>query len=167
MLGLAVGGAGAVLALPVFVAIVRVAQFEDDGSVSFLDELPLWATAYAVLLGVLGYALLTFVSPAIVYSSKRVRDAVPIGLRLLRVSWPRTAAYVLVPAVLAGVPGLLLGLEPVGGRTALATAFTTLVLALGRGAVAAYYLRTVPGAGPDGAVQLGETPGYAPLPPAW
>jgi hypothetical protein len=96
-----------------------------------------------------------------------VRDALPIGLRLLRVSWPQTAAYVLVPAVLAGAPALLLGFDPASPPGPAVALLTTLVLALGRGAVAAYYLRTVPGAGPDGAVQLTASPGYYPAPSGW
>jgi len=167
VLALVVGLAVAVLALPVIVAFFRAADFAADGTVSFPDGFPPWAVGYAVLLTIAGYAVLTFVTPALVYSSRRVRDAIPIGLRLLRVSWPRTWAYVLVPAVLAGAPSILVGLEPLGAATALATLFSAVVLALGRGAVAAFYLRTVPGAGPDGDVQLATAPGYYPATPAW
>ena len=155
------------LAIPLFVAIFQVAELADDGTVTFGDGLPLWATAYGALLGVLGYALLTFVTPAIVYSSKRVRDAVPIGLRLLRVSWPQTAAYVLVPAVLAGAPSFFVDIDPTARPSVVPLVLSTVVLALGRGTVAAYYLRTVPGAGPDGAVQLKAAPAYYPAPSRW
>jgi hypothetical protein len=43
----------------------------------------------------------------------------------------------------------------------------TVVLALGRGAVAAYYLRTVPGAGPDGAVRMTARPATTRRPLGW
>lgn len=165
VLALTVGLAFAVLAIPMLVGVVRTVDV--DGGTLALTELPLWIHVYGALLGVLGYALLTFVTPAIVYSSKHVSEAIPIGLRLLRVSWPRTAAYVLVPAVLAGTPAVFLGLEPVGAWTVVWTAISTLALAVGRGTVAAYYLRTVPGAGPDGAVRVAETPGYYPAPSSW
>ena len=165
VLALATGAVGAVAAIPLAVPFYRAAAIDADGATTFVD-LPLWATTYSVLIGVVGYALLTFVTPAIVYSSKRVRDAVPIGLRLLKVSWPRTALYVLVPAIGAVLPGLLTGrvlLERPGLPELLLSA---LALAVGRGAVAAYYLRTVPGAGPDGDIRLEPERGYSP-PPAW
>ncbi len=167
VLALAAGAVFVVLAVPLIVSVAQRAEVADDGTFSLDGGLPLWALLYGGLLGLLGYALLTFVTPAIVYSSKRVRDAVPIGLRLLRVSWPRTAAYVLVPAVLAGAPALLTGFDPLGPRSAVASLLGGLVLALGRGAVAAYYLRTVPGAGPDGAVRMADQPGYYPPPNGW
>ena len=167
VLALLVGAVGAVLATPVIVAVVQVLEVADDGTVELDGGLPLWATLYATLLGIAGYAVLTFVTPALVYSSKRVRDAIPIGLRLLRVSWPRTWVYALLPAVVAGVAGILVGFGPPSAKTVLVTLVSTAVLALTRGAVAAFYLRTVPGAGPDGAVALTPAPGYYPPPSGW
>ena len=164
VLALLVFGIALVVGLPAIVGVVRAADVAGDGTVTFPDGLPTWTLVWFGLMVLVGYALLTFVTPALVYSSKRVRDAIPIGLRLLRVSWPHTAAYVLVPAVATALPTLLLGDDPFGRPSLLASATGILVLALCRGAVASYYVRTVPGAGPDGAVRLGTEPGYYPAP---
>ena len=166
VLGLVVGVAFLVLAIPLVVPLAQAFELGPDGMATLPNGLPLWVEVYSALLAVLGYAVLTFVTPAIVYSSRRVRDAIPIGLRLLKVSWPATAAYVLVPAAGASLPGLLGSVDPLQPEGLLAGLVSTLVLALGRGAVSAYYLRTVPGAGPDGDVRLEPEPGYYP-PPAW
>lgn len=166
VLGLLVVGIATVLAVPLIVAVVREVDLS-TGTAPELSDLPRWTAVYAVLLATTGYVLLTFVSPALVYSSRRVRDAIPIGLRLLRVSWPRTAPYAVLPAALAGVPGLFVGFAPLSPGTVLTTLLSTLVLAVGRGAAAAFYLRTVPGAGPDGAVPPAPAPVYYPPPPAW
>jgi hypothetical protein len=165
VLALAVGSVGAVLAVPAIVGLVRSLDLTSDEP-AFAD-VPTWVLVYFAVLTLLAYVLLTFVTPALVYSSKRLRDAVPIGLRLLRVSWPRTAAYVLVPAVLAGAPGFFLGFEETSSPNAFLTLLGALALSLGRGAVAAYYIRTVPGAGPDGAVRLEAQPGFYPPPATW
>ena len=164
-LGLLTGVAFVITVIPLLVPLLRAADVSAEGEITF-DDLPLWALAYSVLLGIVGYGLLTFVTPAIVYSSKRVRDAVPIGLRLLRVSWPRTALYVLVPALAASLPGILAGPGPFNSPGLPEVLASALVLALGRGAVSAYYLRTVPGAGPDGDIRLQPEPRDYP-PPAW
>ena len=166
VLGLVVGLSAAVLAIPAIVAVVLAADFGPDGAPTFPEGVPGWALVYIALLSVAGYALLTFVTPALVYSSKRVSEAIPIGLRLLRRSWPRTAAYVLVPAVLASAPTLLMD-DVLAQPSAALTVLGALVAALGRGATAAYYVRCVPGAGPDGAIQLGPAPGYYPPPAQW
>ena len=167
VLGLVVFAAFGVLGLPAIIGFLRTVEFASDGTPTFPDRLPVWVAVYSLLLGLAGYVLLTFVTPAIVYSSKRVRDAIPIGLRLLRVSWPRTAAYALVPALLTSIPWLSFSLQDFQTANPVGALFGALVLLLGRGAVAAYYLRTVPGAGPDGAVQLAPQPGYYPPPQKW
>lgn len=157
LLGLGAGVAYVLLALPAIVAVVRRAvQAAQDaaasGSTVETDGLvPLWSTAWLVgavlVLDVLG----TFITPALVYSTWRVSVAVPLGLRLLRLTWPHAALYVVVP------PLALVVLNTVGGTGGWLGAGLVVVAALAnllvKGAVAAYYLRVVGTAGPHGAVK--------------
>lgn len=62
----------------------------------------------AIVVLAVGLAL-TFVTPALVFTTTRLRDAVPIGWRLLRNTWRETWAHAVVPAaVMAGVAALTL-----------------------------------------------------------
>jgi len=155
-----------VLLVPLGVVLASRADLSEDGTLTFAGGEPAWLGPYLFAVTVAGYAALTFVTPALAYSSRRVRDALRIGLRLLRVSWPRTLAYVLLPALVAAAGGAL-SYRGLDGVAVVATVAAAALLALGRGATAAYYLRNVPGAGPDGAVQLEAAPAYYPAPAGW
>src|SRR5439155_25886579 len=50
-------------------------------------------TAVAILLD---FAL-TFVTPALAFSTRRAKEALAMGLRMIPSEWPRAALYVLVP----------------------------------------------------------------------
>jgi hypothetical protein len=47
--------------------------------------------------GILLDFALTFVTPALAFSTRKVREAIPLGLRMIRSEWPNAALYVLVP----------------------------------------------------------------------
>ena len=127
-------------------------------------EAPGWVAGYVAVATVLLYAAFTFVTPALAFSTGRVGAALRIGLRLLTVSLPSTAAYVLLPALVAAVAALL----PTSTAVHVAVAaVTALLLGLARGATAAYYVRTVPGAGPDGSIDVSDRPTYSPPPSGW
>lgn len=61
------------------------------------EALPLWA--WAVEIGLMDI-LLTFVTPALAFTTTRASAAIGIGLRILRREWPRSAAYAFVPPLL-------------------------------------------------------------------
>lgn len=166
VLVLVVSAATAVLLLPVGVALAGRVAVTDGGTLSLDGGEPGWLGPYLFALTVLGYAVLTFVTPALAYSSRRVRDALRIGLRLLRVSWPHTGAYVLLPALVAAGGGAL-SYRGLDATAVVATVAAAALLALGRGATAAFYVRCVPGAGPDGAVPLTPAPGHSPARSGW
>lgn len=96
--------------------------------------------------------MLTFVTPALAYSTPVVGEAFRVGVRMLRAEWPATAWYALVPplAIVA-----LTYLRPVGsGMSAvwwIASGVATLLNLLAKGATAAFYLRRHPEVGDDGA----------------
>jgi hypothetical protein len=102
----------------------------------------------------------TFVTPAIVFTSHRVRDALTIGLRVLRASWPSTAPYALIPPLAVVAFTLYSGLSPALAVPLVAA--STLLNLIVKGATAAYYLRVVPTPWADGA--LAVHPRYPPTP---
>ncbi len=86
--------------------------------------------------------LLTFVTPALAYSTRHVGEAFLAGLRLLRREWPHCAWYALVPPLALIIVTRLLP------RSALSPAVSAIVRIAGfmvglwlKGAIAAYYLR--------------------------
>jgi hypothetical protein len=85
---------------------------------------------------------LTFVVPALTFSTRKVREACRIGLAMIRYEWPGSAWYTLAPPlallVLVRAP-LLSGRLGSLGRFAMAVAATLLSLAF-KGAIARFYL---------------------------
>jgi hypothetical protein len=151
VLGCVFFGLALVFALPAVIDYARTFEVDAAGSVTVGTAgwpALLVAAAGTVVLDV----LFTFVTPAIVFSSHRVRDALRIGWRLLRATWPAGAAYVFVPPFAAVVMALYSGLRPAVSvpLVVLATAVNLLV----KGATAAYYLRLVRPAGEDGSLVL-------------
>jgi hypothetical protein len=96
-------------------------------------------------IGVLAYVLAievpsTFMAPALAFSTRKVTQSVPIGLRMLAHGWPGNWTYVVVPATVMGLlsgfywivpPPVRPGLEIIG----------VLALLTCAGAIARFYLR--------------------------
>jgi len=102
----------------------------------------------------------TFVTPALVFTSHRVRDALRVGFRLLRKTWPAAAPYALIPPLAAVALSLYSGLRPAVSIPLVAA--STLLNLVVKGATAAYYLRVMPSVGDDGAlaVRQPQQPSY-------
>jgi hypothetical protein len=103
------------------------------------------ATSPGWRIGVLAYVVvltivLTFISPALAFATRRVTKAVPFGLRMLAQGWPRNWGYVVVPGVVAGTLGGLYWLVPSPGRPVLEIVILLISLVFA-GAIARYYLR--------------------------
>lgn len=94
---------------------------------------------------------LTFVTPALTFSTRRVTVALRLGLRTIRQEWPRCALYVLAPPLALET---LLGLGwivPRGSVASYALSGIAVVAGLAfKGATAAFFLRRYP-SGRDGA----------------
>lgn len=91
--------------------------------------------------GILVGLVLTFALPALVFTTRRARSAVAVGVRLLRGTWPGNAWHVVVPLaafVARGTPG-----RPVmAPEMEVLAAIGLAVLGLWfKGAIAAFYLR--------------------------
>jgi hypothetical protein len=128
------------------------------GLLLFVLFIPLGALAYSRVLSddprqvtivgmyvlwVLVDVALTFVTPALAFSTRRVRRALAIGLQMVRSEWPSSAWYVLVPPlaavfiaqILTRTSGVAIGVQ------LLTSAFATLLNLWFKGATAAFYLR--------------------------
>lgn len=149
VLGLAVAAASVPAIITVLFVIARGVDVQADGTVS-QEALPTWCLILSVLTTVVLDVLLTFVSPALVFTSHRVRDAVRIGLLLLRRTWPGSAAYALVPPLAVVVLSLYAGLPRTESVPLVALAALGNLLV--KGATAALYLRVMPMVGVLGAM---------------
>jgi hypothetical protein len=125
-------------------------------------QLPLWYWVGVYCLITVADFALTFVTPALAYSTRKATQATRIGMGMIREYWPATATYVLVPPLAI----LLLArfnpqhLNPAG--VVLTTAASTLLNLLMKGATAAFYLRRHPAVSDYGAVRLAWWPGSIP-----
>lgn len=121
------------------------------GPLAFMVSLPVQLTfpenAGALILVLTVFSLLadvalTFVVPALTFSTRKVREAVRIGLVMIRHQWPGSAWYALAPPlavlVLVRAP-IVFGRLGSIGRFATAVAATLLSLAF-KGAIARFFL---------------------------
>lgn len=127
---------------PLLILAFRNIANDPDKAESAFTTPSVWI-ASAVLTLVIDFAL-TFVAPALAFSTRRVREALRLGVRMLRDQWPRTAWYALVPPLavvlmlrVTGAPSLDLP-----ARIAVSIGSTLLNLWF-KGATAAFYLRRV------------------------
>lgn len=115
-----------------------------------------WILVIGALVTIAFDVAFTFVTPAIVFTSHRVRDALRVGFRLLRATWPGAAPYALIPPFAAVAVSLYSGLRP--AVSAPLVAASTLLNLVVKGATAAYYLRVMPSVGIDGAIVVRPDP---------
>jgi hypothetical protein len=121
---------------------------------------------YANAVGLLISIAFTFVTSALAFTTRRVRDASRIGLRMIRTEWPACSGYVVVPPIVSFAivrfvgpwsdADLLSRLLIVAGAPLLNLWF--------KGATVAFYLRRQE-PGDDGAAFAGRTPPPPPPPP--
>ena len=100
--------------------------------------------------------LATFVSPALALSTRRVRVAIPAGIRMLIRTWPDSFWYAAAPPLTF----LALGVNAVRNSLGLASAViiagvvAPLIGLWTKSATVLFYLRHAPAIGPDGAAYL-------------
>lgn len=120
-----------------------------------LSIFPVWVVAQLVgvatstVLLVLAVAMaiaavfLTFVLPALAFTSRRVRDGLRIGVRILKEDWRRCRWYALFPAG-AGLAAARLSVLETAVPGVVWTALATVLIVVFDGAVVRYYLRREP-----------------------
>jgi len=86
---------GAVLSLLTVPAIIVLAATTPAGGSTAVDGFLLYASVVGVVFGV----TCTFITPALAFTTRRLRDAARIGLSMIRTEWPACAGYVLVPPI--------------------------------------------------------------------
>ncbi len=108
---------------------------------------------------------LTFVTPALAYTTRSALRALGMGLVMIRQAWPRCALYVLCPPLALNLLHLV---YPVGSVTVGLAISSVLVVVslLAKGAIAAFYLRERGSYSDDGAAYItweDEPPGHVAL----
>ena len=96
---------------------------------------------------------LTFVTPALAYTTRSAWRALGIGFAMIGQTWPRSALYVLCPPLALSVMNYIC---PSGGVVFhfILTAVLTLVGLVAKGAIAAFYLRERGSYSDDGAAYI-------------
>jgi hypothetical protein len=156
VLGLLLGVLWVPLTIPIIPALVDAGrQAQTSGGAA---QMSTSVVLYLAFLSLLADFLLTFVTPALVYTSRSPAQALAIGVTLLRRTWRATLPYVLLPP-LAVLLLTRLSDGPIGWLGGAVFVVASLVNLLAKGATAAYYLRVVPRAGPDG--DTDHTAGWA------
>jgi hypothetical protein len=96
-------------------------------------------TAIVIYLAIV-LALGTFMVPALAFSTRKVREAVPVGLRMIARGWPENWMYVVLPGLAAAALAWIGWMAPFLSRWALGAVSALIALAF-TGAIARYYLR--------------------------
>jgi hypothetical protein len=140
----------AAIMIPSSVALVRAAGVDIDQLGDPATHVPIFLQIEAAALFILMDFLLTFVTPALAFSTKSVALSWHIGFTMILGTWPRSALYVLChPLALT----LLTQAFPVGGRVVQLTLTSVFVLLglVAKGAIAAFHLRERGAYSDDGA----------------
>jgi hypothetical protein len=86
---------------------------------------------------------LTFVTSALTFSTRSARDALRIGLAMIRQTWPRSGLYVLCPPLALNMVNSIYP-KHIPAVSVATTAGLALLALLAKGATAAFYLRERP-----------------------
>lgn len=117
------------------------------------DVLPLRVYVSWLVVFFLVDTLLTFVTPALVYSTRSAKESLKLGFKFLRNTWPNSAWYVLTPGLTISAIALAIPKSDGGSVVGVVIFVASGLVAFGfRGAVVPYYLRLVYAVGEDGAV---------------
>ncbi|MFN2543530.1 MAG: hypothetical protein ABR600_03015, partial [Actinomycetota bacterium] len=138
------------LVLAVFMPLLTVFVRDGRARPSGFGVLVLTGTAMGVDF------LLTFVTPALAFSTYKVTEALRIGIGMIRSKWPRSGWYVVAPPL--ALFGLARGLRSFDFNLLVsitATIVVGLVASAARGATVAFYSR-VHDVDDDGAVSFTE-----------
>ena len=130
-----------VIVVPVTVAVcVVTAAFVKSGNPMFAAGV-ISAVVIAVMV-VLDLAL-TFVTPALAFSTDSVSEALRIGFRMIRQTWPRSGLYVLCPPLALNLFNAMYSIQ-IPLLTLVTTAALAVLALVAKGATAAFYLRERP-----------------------
>lgn len=151
---------GIIVLLPYLVVLIPISVVF---GASLGDTEGMWGAAISIGLATLVLdVFLTFVTPALAFTTDEPTTAIKVGWRMLREGWPATAWYAVLP------PMAFVAItysQPLTTSSrwvwVLAACVAALLNLLAKGAVAAFYLREHPEVGNDGAAfadQVAPTP---------
>jgi membrane-anchored glycerophosphoryl diester phosphodiesterase (GDPDase) len=141
----------AAVAIPI-VAINTHQVISPTGSITTTTSNTWVLTVAIVALSFVGDVVFTFVVPALALSTRSVRTSFRLGWQVTKHSWPTNAWYLLAPGItLLALSGALPhSLISTGGALAVGLVSTLLGLCF-KGANVAFYMRSMPPVGVDGA----------------
>lgn len=127
VLGILVGVVGMIPVVPLFAS-------SEGRHTSAIVGFAVWAMAID--------AALTFVTPALAFSTRKVREAFSIGFTLIKRTWPASFLYVFIPPLaLRGAAAAFANQRSAVVFAIVADVFFVLLLAWFKGATARFYLR--------------------------
>jgi hypothetical protein len=127
---------------PLMILAFRDIANDPDRVEKALSTPPMWI-ASTILVVVMDFAL-TFVTPALTFSTKEVGEALRRGIRMLRDYWPHTAWYALVPPLAVVLIGRMAAPSSLSLAGLMAVSASSTLLNLWfKGATARFYLRRV------------------------
>ena len=129
-------------------------RYAKEGNVE-LGAVVIYVSTLAVML-VLDVAL-TFVTPALTFTTPSAREALRIGLRMIRQTWPRSGLYILCPPLALNLLNAMYRNQRPQVTMVTTAAFAILSL-VAKGATAVFYLRERPIAAPDAAPPASAAP---------
>lgn len=138
----------------VFVALFLVVVLVEVGvhqrTTGTGSSLPLRVYLSTLFIVFLADVALTFVSPALVFTTSSAWEALRFGLRLLRTTWPNSVWYVLTPGLTLYALAAIFPKTEIGAGVGTVVSVVGGLLAFGfKGAVVPYYLRYLHDASAD------------------
>ncbi len=115
--------------------------------------LPGWFYLGAGLLGVAMDFALTFVTPALAYTTRSAVRALGLGFGMIRQTWPRCTLYVLCPPLALNLMHMVYPVSNVPVNLVISSVLVFVSL-LAKGAIAAFYLRERGTHSEDGAAYI-------------
>jgi len=130
------------LIVALLVAVMRqgASNVSHAGRVRFTNHAQIFVILYELVID----ALLTFVTPSLVYSTSSAVESIRLGLKRLRATWPASAWYVLTPGLTLSLSAYLIPRSAlgVGGAIGIAVAGGLLGFAF-KGAIAPFFFRSL------------------------
>lgn len=147
---------GVIVGIPVFAAQIWIVVPLGINRASLPAHIPGWWLPFVLAYSFLVDITLTFVTPALAYTTAKVTIAIKIGLDMVRQLWPDSAPYSIAPAV------ALLALAAFAPTSAwlriVLVVISTLIGLILKGAIAAFYLRANRDRGGDIPTGRGPSP---------
>jgi hypothetical protein len=141
---------GALLVIPIVVPLA-IATAHHRTTTTHRFHLSPWVTVGVVIGAFLVDVALTFVVPALALNVRSVRTAIRLGWNITKSTWPTNAWYMFAPGVTILALAAVLPESVASSGVYVPTGLISALLSLWfKGAIVAFYVRSVDPASPDG-----------------